>query len=326
MKLSKDGLIPDLIRWSSQYMSEIRTRGYSKNSIKTYQAGIEKFIEHMREFQDELGMESITRPYIISYLDSLDSKREESGMPPLSSSTKKIYIQSLKNFFGYISDNNDQYHDYGHLFKKIKLPRGDLKSDRIRYFTKSEAEQLVSYADRRIREARKAGRWVELRDLVMLKTIYYSGLRVSEAAGILKKDIASDGEYLQARIVGKGGKRSYVYIPPPASADLKSYLESEWIPKEAKNNPYLFPSAKGGRLSRIQIYRAMKQIYRKAGLPLSKKGVHILRHSLAMRMVERGVDSMRIQKVLRHSSLETTLIYARIGDHEAKGALDATFG
>ncbi len=138
---------------------------------------------------------------------------------------------------------------------------------------------------------------------LILKILYGCGLRVSEVVNLMKKDINFEEGLIHIRM-SKGKKDRFVNIPENVKEELKSYCY-------LVNDEILFPSNRGGKLTTATIQAIVENTAKKAGI---KKEVypHLLRHSFATHLLERGVDLRIIQKLLGHSEIKTTQIYTQI--------------
>ena len=142
---------------------------------------------------------------------------------------------------------------------------------------------------------------------LLIETIYGCGLRVSEATKLKKRDLRFEEEILFVRS-GKGKKDRFVMLPKSISQRLKSYIDAR-----ADDNPYVFDSARGGRLTTSAIQKIMKNAVKKAHI---KKSVHphTLRHSYATHLLENGTDIRVIQRLLGHNDVRTTEVYTHISN------------
>jgi integrase/recombinase XerD len=149
-----------------------------------------------------------------------------------------------------------------------------------------------------------------LRDRAMIELLYATGLRVTELVGVRLADLHLDDHYLTC--IGKGSKERLVPIGDEAS---------EWIAKyqatarrallKGRTTPRLFVNARGGPLSRVGFWKILKHHGRTAGLPRTLSP-HVLRHSFATHLLERGADLRAIQLMLGHADLSTTQIYTHV--------------
>lgn len=150
-----------------------------------------------------------------------------------------------------------------------------------------------------------------LRDRALIEVLYATGLRVSELVGLRLTDVRLSEGWIQC--LGKGHKQRIVPLGAEAAAWLERYLkESRPTLTRRRESPWVFVNARGGtRLSRGGFWRLLKAHGRVAGIraPLSP---HVLRHSFATHLLERGADLRAIQAMLGHADLSTTQIYTHV--------------
>ena len=160
-----------------------------------------------------------------------------------------------------------------------------------------------------------------LRDRAMIELFYATGLRVSEMVSLRQQDLNLERGYLTC--FGKGRKQRLVPIGDEASSWLTRYLE-QGRPALLKRraSPRLFVNARGGTtLTRVGFWKILKEHGRHAGLPRTLSP-HVLRHSFATHLLERGADLRAIQMMLGHSDLSTTQIYTHILDARLRAVYD----
>ena len=150
---------------------------------------------------------------------------------------------------------------------------------------------------------------LNIKHKLIIKLLYGCGLRVSEIINLKKQDI-NFGESLIHIKLAKGKKDRFVKIPESLINELKSYCNLH-------EEEFLFPSNRGGKLTKKTIAKIVKNAGKKAGV---KKRVypHLLRHSFATHLLEEGVDLKIIQKLLGHSDIKTTQIYTQISQASIK--------
>jgi integrase/recombinase XerD len=149
-----------------------------------------------------------------------------------------------------------------------------------------------------------------LRDRAMIELLYATGLRVSELVGVRLADLHLDEHYLTC--IGKGSKERLVPIGEQATAWIRKYSSTarrELL--KGRTSPRLFLNARGGPLSRVGFWKILKQHARSANLP-DTISPHVLRHSFATHLLERGADLRAIQLMLGHADLSTTQIYTHV--------------
>ena len=149
-----------------------------------------------------------------------------------------------------------------------------------------------------------------VRDRAMIELLYATGLRVTELVGVRQADLHLDEQYLTC--IGKGSKERIVPIGEEASRWIREYQSGarrELL--KGRSSPRLFVNARGGALSRVGFWKILKQHGRRARLPRTISP-HVLRHSFATHLLERGADLRAIQLMLGHADLSTTQIYTHV--------------
>jgi integrase/recombinase XerC len=180
-----------------------------------------------------------------------------------------------------------------------KLPRGLPKP-----LTAGAARRMAD-AGLRAGEAREA--WVLARDAAVLALLYGSGLRISEALGLQRRDITKGTDTI--RVTGKGNKTRMVPVLPRVAGLVVDYVAL--CPYELPAEGPLFVGARGGPLSPRIVQLAMERLRGALGLPDSATP-HALRHSFATHLLAGGGDLRAIQELLGHASLSTTQIYTAV--------------
>jgi integrase/recombinase XerD len=148
------------------------------------------------------------------------------------------------------------------------------------------------------------------RDRAMIELLYATGLRVSELVSVRLADLHLDEQYLTC--VGKGSKERLVPIGEQAAQWIRTYssrARRELL--KGRASPRLFLNARGGALTRVGFWKILKQHALAAGLPRTISP-HVLRHSFATHLLERGADLRAIQLMLGHADLSTTQIYTHV--------------
>ena len=149
-----------------------------------------------------------------------------------------------------------------------------------------------------------------LRDRAMIELLYATGLRVSELVGVRAADLHLDEQYLTC--IGKGSKERIVPIGEQASEWITRYQSTARRDlMKGRAAPRLFLNARGGALSRVGFWKILKQYARRGNLPRTLSP-HVLRHSFATHLLERGADLRAIQLMLGHADLSTTQIYTHV--------------
>ena len=169
------------------------------------------------------------------------------------------------------------------------------------------AAKLLADADIRAGEDRE--QWVLARDAAVMALLYGSGLRISEALGLKKRDVPLPGKGDTLTVLGKGNKTRMVPVLQNVLTLIQEYVAM--CPHPLPADGPIFVGARGGPLSPRIIQLAMARLRGGLGLPDSATP-HALRHSFATHLLGRGGDLRAIQELLGHASLSTTQIYTGI--------------
>ncbi|MCM8763218.1 MAG: site-specific tyrosine recombinase XerD [Candidatus Omnitrophica bacterium] len=155
-----------------------------------------------------------------------------------------------------------------------------------------------------------------IRDRAILETMYATGMRVSEVTDLKLEDVNLDVGFL--RCLGKGSKERIIPLGRKAIEILNKYLK-ESRPKllGKKDCPYLFLNRFGKRISRQSLWKIIKKYAREAKIKTQIRP-HVLRHSFATHLLERGADLRSVQEMLGHADISTTQIYTHINKDRLK--------
>jgi integrase/recombinase XerD len=279
----------------NSFLTHVRVeKGLSPNTIVAYRRDILKFDAFARK--RKLSLESVSRDDLIDFLASLYRLK-------LESRTVARHLVTLRNFFRFAQIQELITED----------PSLNLESPKIRrslpgYLRLEEVERLVAQPD----EKTPLG----LRDRAMLDVLYSTGLRVSELIGLRVMDLDASAGCI--RCIGKGDKERIVPIGKKALALVDRYLRDSRAKLLGKNDcTSLFINRRGGPLSRVGVWKILSAYGRQAGLRIALTP-HMLRHSFATHLLERGADLRSVQLMLGHSDISTTQIYTHVVEERLK--------
>ncbi len=151
--------------------------------------------------------------------------------------------------------------------------------------------------------------WVLARDAAVMALLYGSGLRISEALSLKRRDIPKPGKGDALTILGKGNKTRMVPVLPQVLEAIEDYTST--CPFKISPEEEIFRGTRGGPLSPRIVQLAMERMRGALGLP-STATPHALRHSFATHLLARGGDLRAIQELLGHASLTSTQIYTEV--------------
>lgn len=183
-------------------------------------------------------------------------------------------------------------------------------------------EQAVALARH---ETRDAAPELAARDHAICELLYGCGLRIAETTGLNLRPGASagwiDADDATAHVLGKGGKWRSLPVGRPALAAVAAWLELR--PQlAAHDEPALFVSRRGSRLSPEQLRRRLQLQALQAGLP-TRVHPHMLRHSYASHLLQSSGDLRAVQELLGHASIGTTQVYTKLDYQHLAKAYDA---
>lgn len=275
----------DVLRLFLDYLSV--EKGLSANTVLSYGRDLRKFL-HFLEGQKTAWARADEKT-----LTTFIHRQSQAGLQARSLAR---LISTLRSFYKFL------------LLDGLvpKDPTADLTSPKTwlslpKFLTVDEVARLVLQPDERDLHG--------LRDRAMLEVLYATGLRVSELIQLRPSDVNLDDGHVLLR--GKGGKERVVPLGRAAAALTRRYLEEARPRLEKKPAEALFLTRLGHPFTRQGVWKLLRQYARKAGLE-AKISPHILRHSFATHLLERGADLRSVQLMLGHSQITTTQIYTHV--------------
>jgi len=272
-----------------EYLDHVRVeRRLALNSVESYARDLAR----LAGFAGATGcaVSLLTRGQLEAYVRELLSE----GLSPRSAARA---VASIRGFYRYLVREG----------RIAASSAEDLQGARPwpalpRYLSPDDVDRLIEQPD--------IGTPLGLRDRAMLEVLYATGLRVSELVGLRGADVNLSAGYLTC--TGKGDKQRLVPLGDRAVACVRAY-QRDGRPALARSasSIRLFLNARGGPLSRVGFWMVIKGHARKAGLR-PDVSPHVLRHSFATHLLERGADLRAIQMMLGHADLSTTQIYTHV--------------
>ncbi len=282
------------------YLNYLRVeKRLANNSLEAYARDLRTFGEFSKKIKVSKPSQ-VTESHILEFLVALHKK----GLKAKSVARNLV---ALRGWFSFLINEK--------LIKKD--PTAQIESPKTlkklpHFLSLSEIDTMLQACDKKTARG--------MRDFCILQFLYATGLRVSELTALEFNHLYLDAGYLRA--FGKGSKERVVPLGKEALAALKEYLQ--WgRPQLTKKkiSDALFVSARGEALTRQRIWQLLNTIARKAGLK-KKITPHMLRHSFATHLLERGADLRSVQTMLGHSDISTTQIYTHVSNTHLKNLYD----
>ncbi len=262
-------------------------KGLAVNTLDAYT----RDLEALQKFcaQQNWPLESLTAEQLRRFLDSRYQAR-------LSSRSVARLLASIRNFYSFLLREGVIASDPS---ADIAVPRQWKRLPR--FLSADEIAVLLKAPD--------SSEPLGLRDRAMLELLYATGLRVSELVRVRAADLNTELGVL--RTLGKGGKHRLIPVGRAALEALQAYIPARRRLLGRKASEYLFVTARGGPLTRQSFWHRLRHYGRLAGI----RGVltpHVLRHSFATYLLERGADLRSVQLMLGHADISTTQIYTHV--------------
>jgi tyrosine recombinase XerC len=275
-------------------------RDASPHTVKAYRGDLAQFAA-MLEIKNDTDLKIVNPVRVRAFL----AKLKEAGCTKRSIARK---LASVRALYRYLCRRKYVRANPASVIRAPKLDR-----------------TLPSFLDvqevARLLETPPADSFAGLRDRAILETLYSTGMRVSEVAGMDTRDIDRHGGVV--RVLGKGRKERLAPLGKYAMKAIADYLairDAHFRGKGIEGGA-LFLNKHGGRLSARGIERLIEKYVLIAGF--SKKiGPHTLRHSFATHMLNAGADLRSVQELLGHASLSTTQIYTHVTHERLKKVYD----
>jgi len=264
--------------------------------------------ERLGKMPSKLLIEDLDAPFIGLFLQHLESVRKNSVR------TRNARLGAIHSFFQYVALEEPAL--ALHCQRILAVPNKRHERRPIEFLSREEMDALLAVPN--------LSTWLGRRDRTLLLVAVQTGLRVSELTGLNCQDVVL-GTGAHERCLGKGRKQRCTPLRPQTARMLDAWLrERQGLPEDP-----VFPSIRGGRLSRDAVERLITKYTQRAEPTcpsLKRKNVspHVLRHAAAMDLLHHGVDRSVIALWLGHESVQTTQIYLHADMRLKEKALSRT--
>jgi integrase/recombinase XerD len=319
MELATGNIVEDLTRWSNYFMDHCRAKGMAKRSITIYGGILNELVEFSRPYQDQTSIRDANQFFITTFFNEKGNAeasklvKNPTGKHGFGTSSKNLFLSVIKKFFLYVSENNLDSLDLTQSLRKFKIKREIKLKPRIE---ENEITRLLNYIEKQKTEGKRV--LTTYRNALIFKTFLYTGIRAEELVQLRYSDLVFDEtiDDYTIKVKGKGGKERLVYLSRDMVEDELDFLLVRHQPSD-----FIAISTKSGEaLAPKRVYELLDRMYR--GACVNKRGIHILRHTLARRLVDRNVNLETIRDILGHSSIGITSdFYAKTNEKNKRAAL-----
>ncbi|MDN5215763.1 tyrosine-type recombinase/integrase [Fulvivirgaceae bacterium BMA12] len=275
-------------------------RRYSQHTITSYDCDLKQFQKFISDNFTGVTLEDISYHHIRAWIIHL----MEQDLNPGSVNRK---IVSLRSFYKYLLQEGTIQTDPTTKVKVLKTPK------KLPDFVQEEDMQRL--LDHFTFDDDFAG-W---RDRLILELLYGTGIRLSELTGLKESDI--DLFHHQIKVLGKRNKERIIPFEKNLKNIFSNYLDKKNSLFDHNRNEYLLVTDKGGKSYPMMIYRVVKK-YLAIFTTVEKKSPHVLRHTFATHLLNKGADLNAVKDLLGHASLAATQVYTHNSLDKLKRVFD----
>lgn len=281
-------------------------KGLADNSLNSYRSDLYRYAGFM-ENDGVLGLNEISRDKVRRYFKSLFNLG-------LKQSTIARNFSAVRNLHRFLASRKMSEVD----------PTANL--DRPRPTRKLPVVLSIGEVNRLI-ESPDVNTELGVRDRAIIETLYATGIRVSELVNLKKRDLIKNDNLI--KVLGKGSKERIVPINNVALEWIERYDSSvrtrlagnQRTGKQTSTSDIIFLNFRGGKLSRISVWRMLQKYSRSAGIT-KQIHPHTLRHTFATHLLEGGADIRAVQEMLGHTDIGTTQIYLHLDRNYLREVLE----
>ncbi len=272
-------------------------RRVSGHTISSYRDSFKQLLVYANQqlnlSPSALNIEHIDAPLIVDFLDHLEYQQG------VSIRSRNLRLTAIRSFFQYAAYELPTYAE--HIQRVLAIPNKRFTRKLVGFLSRKEVDALLAAPDRNT--------WFGRRDHAFILTAVQTGLRVSEITSLTLGNLVIDSG-AHVRVIGKGRKERCIPLSKPTIRILKIWLKEPM----RGSDQILFPNANGKQLTVHGVQYLLKKHKKVAekdcsSLESQHLTVHRLRHTMAMDLLQSGVDRSVIALWLGHESIETTQVY-----------------
>jgi integrase/recombinase XerC len=273
-------------------------KNYSVQTIRSYGDDLRQFFSYCGIDPETKDFSAINHRIIRAWLSHLLSQKTS----PRSVNRK---LSSIRSYYKYLLKKGFVLST---PLSKVVAPKTSKKLPV--FISENEANNLLD-------RIQFSDDFVGLRDLLVLELFYFTGVRVSELTNLKTNNVDLNGSTI--KVLGKGNKERIIPIHSELLILLIKYLNNKEILFPSNLDPHLIVTSNGERAYPQLIYRLVKK-YLSMVTSLDKKSPHVLRHTFATHLLNKGADINAIKELLGHSNLSATQVYTHTSIDKLKSA------
>jgi integrase/recombinase XerD len=307
----------------SKYLTEFFSlylpgeRGASNNTINSYKDTFVLFLQYYRDMlkipAEKITLKAVTTESVVGYLDWIENKRL------CSASTRNVRLAAIHSFFQFVQYRSPE--SMQEWQRILSIPVKKVHKPVINYLSVPGIKALLAEPDQKTKEGR--------RNLALLALMYDSGARVQEIIDLTPSMVRLSKPHT-IKLIGKGNKARTVPLMDEQIVHLRRYMDESHLIEPFANNYPLFSNSRKEKLTRAGVSYILNKYASQARekypeLIPEKISCHSLRHSIAMHMLQGGVNLVYIRDFLGHESVQTTEIYAKTDSKQKREAIEKAY-
>ncbi|KSA11737.1 tyrosine-type recombinase/integrase [Maribacter dokdonensis] len=281
----------------SQFISYLTLeKKYSAHTVKAYQNDVLEFKSFCGANYEIEDIDTVEYVLIRHWIVELSEKQNDNRTINRKISSLKAYFKFLQKI-DVTTVSPLSMHRALKTAKKIEIP-----------FSELEMEKVLS-------EIEYADDFEGVRDELLIHVLYVTGMRRAEVISLKVSDV--DFANMTIKVLGKRNKERLVPMLLETKEKFKIYLDNRKGLKEINDGSYMFLTLSGNKLYETLVYRLIKKYFREVSSKV-KTSPHILRHTFATHLLNKGADLNAVKELLGHSSLASTQVYTHNSISELK--------